>query len=144
MSHSQLLVLFLLTVQNFSIFGCKEYNQSDFGVDYLVMSMCRVSKDAFPGCQEVYSTAFGIVSKAEIDVFLELSCFLNDPADVGNSISGSSTFSKTTLNIWTFVVHVFMVHTREDSTHGHHQMVNTEISLIIFFAAKVGEALYSQ
>ena len=43
---------------------------------------------------------FGIVNKAEIDVFLELSCFFNDPADVGNLISGSSAFSKTSLNIW--------------------------------------------
>ena len=43
---------------------------------------------------------FGIVNKAEIDVFLELSCFLHDPADVGNLISGSSAFSKTSLNIW--------------------------------------------
>ena len=42
LSHSQLPVLFLLTVWSFSIFGCKEYNQSDFGVDRLVMSMCRV------------------------------------------------------------------------------------------------------
>ena len=42
MSHSQLLVLFLLTVYSFSIFGFKEYNQPDFGVDHLVMSMCRV------------------------------------------------------------------------------------------------------
>ena len=42
MSHSQLLVLFFLTVQSFSIFGCKEYNQSDFSVDHLVMSMCKV------------------------------------------------------------------------------------------------------
>ena len=46
---------------------------------------------------------FGIVSKAEIDVFLELSCFLKDPADVGNLISGSSAFSKTSLNIRKFV-----------------------------------------
>ena len=45
---------------------------------------------------------FGIVSKAEIDVFLELSCFFDDPADVGNLISGSSAFSKTSLNIWKF------------------------------------------
>ena len=44
---------------------------------------------------------FGIVNKAEIDVFLELSCFFNDPADIGNLISGSSAFSKTSLNIWT-------------------------------------------
>ena len=49
---------------------------------------------------------FGIVIKAEIDVFLELSCFFDDPADVGNLISGSSAFSKTSLNIWKFMVHV--------------------------------------
>ena len=49
---------------------------------------------------------FGIVNKAEIDVFLELSCFFDDPADVGNLISVSSTFFKTTLNIWKFTVHV--------------------------------------
>ena len=49
---------------------------------------------------------FGIVSKAEIDVFLELSCFFDDPADVGNLISGSSGFSKSSLNTWKFMVHV--------------------------------------
>ena len=49
---------------------------------------------------------FGIVNKAEIDVFLELSCFFDDLADVGNLISGSSAFSKTSLNIWKFTVHV--------------------------------------
>ena len=48
---------------------------------------------------------FGIVNKAEIDVFLELSCFFDDPADVGNLISGSSAFSKTSLTIWKFTVH---------------------------------------
>ena len=47
---------------------------------------------------------FGIVNKAEIDVFLELSCFFDDPEDVGNLISGSSAFSKTSLNIWKFTV----------------------------------------
>ena len=51
---------------------------------------------------------FGIVNKAEIDVFLELSHFLDDPADVGNMISGSSAFSKTSLNIWKFMVHVLL------------------------------------
>ena len=50
---------------------------------------------------------FGIVNKAEIDIFLELSCFFDDPADVGNLISGSSAFSKTSLNNWKFTVHVF-------------------------------------
>ena len=47
---------------------------------------------------------FGIVNKAEIDVFLELSCFLDDPVDVGNLISGSSAFSETSSNIWKFMV----------------------------------------
>ena len=52
---------------------------------------------------------FGIVSKAEIDVFLELSCFFDDPADVGNLISGSSTFSKTSLNIWICLNNIVLV-----------------------------------
>ena len=51
---------------------------------------------------------FGIVNKAETDVFLELSCFFHDPADVGNLISGSSAFSKTSLHIWKFMVHVLL------------------------------------
>ena len=51
---------------------------------------------------------FGIVNKAEIDVFLELSCFIDDPADVGNLISGSSAFSKTSLNIWELTVHILL------------------------------------
>ena len=51
---------------------------------------------------------FGIVNKAEIDVFLELSCFFDDPTDVGNLISVSSAFSKTSLNIWNFTVHVLL------------------------------------
>ena len=48
---------------------------------------------------------FGVVNKAEVDVFLELSCFFDDPTDVGNLISGSSAFSKFSLNIWKFTVH---------------------------------------
>ena len=51
---------------------------------------------------------FGVVNKAEVDVFLELSCFFDDPVDVGNLISGSSAFSKSSLNIWKFVVHVLL------------------------------------
>ena len=57
---------------------------------------------------EPHSQMLWIVSKAEIDVFLELSCFYNDPADVGNLISGSSAFSKTSLNIWKLMVHVLL------------------------------------
>ena len=51
---------------------------------------------------------FGIVNKAEVDVFLELSCFFDDPANVGNLISGSSAFSKPSLNIWKFTVHILL------------------------------------
>ena len=51
---------------------------------------------------------FGIVNKAEVDVFLELSYFFDDPSDVGNLISGSSVFSKSSLNIWKFTVHVLL------------------------------------
>ena len=51
---------------------------------------------------------FGIVNKAEIDVFLELSCFFDDPMDVSNLISGSSAFSKSSLNIWKFMAHVLL------------------------------------
>ena len=51
---------------------------------------------------------FAIVNKAEVDVFLELSCFVNDPVDVGNLISGSFAFSKSSLNIWKFSVHVLL------------------------------------
>ena len=60
---------------------------------------------------------FGIVSKAEIDVFLELFCFFNDPADVGNLISGSFAFSKTSLNIWNFTVHVLLKPGLENFEH---------------------------
>ena len=58
----------------------------------------------FPVCCDHTVKGIGIVNKAEIDVFLELSSFFDDPADVGNLISGSSAFSKTSLNIWKFLV----------------------------------------
>ena len=60
---------------------------------------------------------FGTVNKAELDVFLELSCFFDDPADVGNLISGSSAFSKTSLNIWKFTVHVLLKPGLENFEH---------------------------
>ena len=60
---------------------------------------------------------FSIVNKAEIDVYLELSCFFDDPADVGNLISGSSAFSKTSWNIWKFTVHVVLKPGLENFEH---------------------------
>ena len=60
---------------------------------------------------------FGMVNKAERDVFLELSCFFDDPADVGNLISASSAFSQTSLNIWKFMVHVLLKAGLENFEH---------------------------
>ena len=59
----------------------------------------------------------GIVNKAEIDAFLELSCFFDDSVDVGNSISGSSAFSQTSLNIWKLTVHVLLKPGLENFEH---------------------------
>ena len=60
---------------------------------------------------------FGIVNKAEIDVFLELSCCFDDPADVGNLISGSSAFSKSRLDIWKFTVYLLLKSGLENFEH---------------------------
>ena len=60
-------------------------------------------------CTRPSGKGFGIVNKAEIDVFLELSCFFHDPEDVANLISGSSAFSKSSLNIWKLMAHVYRV-----------------------------------
>ena len=60
---------------------------------------------------------FGIVNKAEVDVFLDLSCSFDVPTDVGNLISGSSAFSKSSLNIWTFTIHVLLKHSLENFEH---------------------------
>ena len=60
---------------------------------------------------------FSVVNEAEIDVFLELSCFFNDPMDVGNLISGSCAFSKSSLNIWKFSVHVLLKPGLENFEH---------------------------
>ena len=60
---------------------------------------------------------FGVVNKAEVDVFLELSCFFDDPTDAANLISGSSAFSKSSLNIWKFMVHVLLKPGLENFEH---------------------------
>ena len=71
---------------------------------------------------------FGIVNKAEIDVFLELSCFFHDPADVGSLISDSSAFSKTSLNIWKFMVHILLKPALENFEH---YFTSVEMSAIV-------------
>ena len=60
---------------------------------------------------------FGVVNKAKLDVFLELSCFFDDPTDVGSLISGSSAFSKSSLNIWKFLVHILLKPGLENVEH---------------------------
>ena len=70
----------------------------------------------FPVCCDPHK-GFGIVNKAEIDVFLELSCLFDDPADVGNLTSASSASSKTSLNIWKFTVHVLLKPGLENFEH---------------------------
>ena len=60
---------------------------------------------------------FGVVNKAEVDVFLELSYFLDDPSDVGNLISASSAFSKSSLNTWKFMVHILLKSGLENFEH---------------------------
>ena len=76
---------------------------------------------------------FGIVSKAEIEVFLELSCFFHDPTDVGNLISASSAFSKTSLNIWKFTVHVLLKPGLENFEH-YFTMVWDECNCAVVWA----------
>ena len=76
-----------------------------------------------------HSQRLGIVNKAEIDVFLELSCFFHDPADVGNLISGSSAFSKTSLNIRKFTVHVSLNSSLEYVNFNFHN-INFQVYLM--------------
>ena len=68
-------------------------------------------------CRDPHSQGFGIVKKAEVDVFLKLSCFFYDLMDVGSLISGSSAFSESSLNIWNFKVHVLLKHGLENFEH---------------------------
>ena len=75
---------------------------------------------------------FGIVNKAERDIFLELSCFFHDPADVGNLISGSSAFSKSSLNIWKFSVHVLLKSSLENVEHYFASMWNKCICSVVW------------
>ena len=84
----------------------------------------------FPQFVVIYTVKdFGIINKAEVDVLLELSCFFNDPADVGNLISVSSAFSKSSLNIWKFMTHVLLEPGLENFEH---YFASTEMSAIMW------------
>ena len=75
---------------------------------------------------------FGIISKAEVDVFWELSSFFNDPMDVGNLISGSSTFSKFSLNIWKFMVHILLKPDLENFEHYFSSVWNERNCVVVW------------
>ena len=79
---------------------------------------------------------FGIVNKAGVDVFLELCCFFDDPLDIGNLISGSSAFSKTSLNIWKFTVHVLLKPDLENFEH-HFTSVWDECNCVVVWTSFV-------
>ena len=100
------------------------------GSNYCFLACIQISQEAgqvvwyshllknFPQFVVIHTVkGFGIVNKAEVDVFLELSCFLDDPTDVGNLISGSSAFSKPSLNILKFSVHVLLKPSLKDFEH---------------------------
>ena len=71
----------------------------------------------FPQFVVIHKSDFGIINKADVDFFLELSCLFDDPTDVGHLISGSSAFSKSSLHIWKFTVHVPLKPALENFEH---------------------------
>ena len=98
--------------------------------NYCFLTCIQVSQEAgqvvwyshlsqnFPQFVAIHTVkGLGIVNKAEVDVFLELSLFFNDPADVGNLISGSSAFTKTSLNIWKLMIHILLKLALENFEH---------------------------
>ena len=85
-------------------------------VDQVVWYSCLLKN--FPQFLAIHTIkGYGIVNKAEVDVFLELSWFIYDPTDVGNLISGSSALSKSSLNIWKFLIHVLLKPNLENFEH---------------------------
>ena len=72
---------------------------------------------------------FGVVNRAEVDVFLELSGFFDDPADIGNLTSDSSAFSRSSLNIWKFMVHILL---KPDLENFEHYFTSVEMSTIVW------------
>ena len=87
------------------------------------MICCSAVSKKFPQFIVIHTVkGIGIVNKAETDVFLELSCFFNDPADVGNLISGASAFSKSSLNIWKISVQILLKPHLENFAHYYTSM----------------------
>ena len=103
------------------IFNFEPVHCSMFGPNCCFLAYIQISQETgkvvwysyllknFPQFVMIHTVkGFGVVNKAEVDVFLELSCIFDDPLDVGNLISGSTAFSKSSLNIWKFSVHILL------------------------------------
>ena len=87
----------------------------------------------FPQFVAIYTVkGFSIVNEAEVDVFLEISSFLYDPMDIGNLISGSSAFSKSSLNIWKFSVHILLKPSLKDFEHDFASLWNECICVVVW------------
>ena len=110
------MTIYSLDVLNFELVRC-----SMSGSNCCFLSCTQVSQEAgkvvwyshlfknFPQFVVIHTVkSFGIVSEAEVDISLELSCFFDDPTNAGNLISGSSAFSKSRLNIWNLTVHILL------------------------------------
>ena len=111
-----------LSILNQSIVPCPVLTVTSWPAYRLLRTQVRCSgipiSNNFPQFVVIHTVkGFGVVNKAEVDVFLEFSCFLNDPVDVGNLISGSSAFSKSSLNIWKFTVHILLKPGLENFEH---------------------------
>ena len=105
--------LLFLSSSNCCFLTCIQISQEASNV----VSYSHLFKN-FPNFVVIHTVkGFGVVSEAEVDVFLELPCFFYDPADVGNLISHSSAFSKCSLNIWKFLVHVLLKPGLENFEH---------------------------
>ena len=106
-------VCYSMSGPNCCFLTCVQISQE---ADQVVWCSCLFEN--FPQFVVIHTVkGFGIVSKAEVDVFLELSCFFHDAADVGNLISGSSAFSKSSLNIWKFMVRILLKSGLENLGH---------------------------
>ena len=126
-----------------SQFGASPLFHVQFCYSLTCMQMCQEAGQVvwyshlfknFPQFIVIHTVkAFGIVNKAEIDVFLELSCFFDDPAEIGNLTSGSSAFFKTSLNIWKFTVHVLLKPGLENFEH-YFTSVSDECNCAVFWA----------
>ena len=101
------------------ISGSSTFSKSSLNIwKFTVHILLKSGLKNCPQFVEIHTVkGFGTVNKEEVDVFLELPCFVNDPMDVGNLISGSSAFSKTSLNVLKFTVHVLLKPGLENSEH---------------------------